>query len=311
MGIRRTWSRGVAGALWLISLVTGPLQAADNQSADGGSLPDSTLSALVGTRQLTGCLVGPTEEIGQMLSLRGRAAIEIKGRGRDGDASGTMLDLAVYDRATARIVSYVCFTNASSRRSGEAIVSLAEVSSRGDRLVRAILPGSNLELESVRRHRTGESESIYYEARYASAAGEFSFLEPPVRLLLNATTGSLFRLNIDPDWLDPVAPPRVRISRKAAERIATVVLRRRDLAPAFGAGAVFGAVVAAEMYMVHPNDWLGFFKEYGEERARVAWVVPFRIEGGAAAGLHSLFVDAGSGILLGGLPAQSAVQLPR
>ena len=107
-------------------------------------------------------------------------------------------------------------------------------------------------------------------------------------------------MDIDPDWLDPADPPRVRISRKAAERIATVVLRRRDLAPAFGPGAVFGKVAAAEMFTVHPNDGLGLSAGDAEARARVAWVVPFRVDGGAAAGLHSLFVDAATGRILGG-----------
>ena len=90
-----------------------------------------------------------------------------------------------------------------------------------------------------------------------------------------------------------------------------MVLRGRDLAPAFGPGAVFGKVAAAEMFTVHPNDWLGFFTENAEARARVAWVVPFRVDGGAAAGPHSLFVDAATGRILGGRSGQSAGQPPR
>jgi hypothetical protein len=130
-------------------------------------------------------------------------------------------------------------------------------------------------------------------------------------LLLNATTSGFFRLDIDPDWFAPPAPPRVRISRKAAERIATVVLRRRDLVAAFGSGAVFGKVAAAEMFTVHPNDGLGLFTENTEARARVAWVVPFRVDGGDAAGLHNLFVDAATGRILGGAFGQSFGDLPR
>ena len=231
-------------------------------------------------RRASGCPVPPTDDQGREIEFRGR------------------------------IVSYTCFANASTRKSGEAIVSLAEASSRGDRLVRLLLPRSDLALESIQRHRESGAESIYYEARYASGSGEIPFLEAPVRLLLNASTGELFRFDVDADWLDPAGPPRVAISRKSAERIATVVLRGRDFAPAFGPGAVFAKVAAAEMFTVHPNDWLGFFTESGEARARVAWVVPFRV-GGAAAGLHRLFVDAATGRVIGGLPDQPPVQPPR
>ena len=91
-------------------------------------------------RRLTDCLAAPTDDSGQELAFRGRPSIEIKGRERGGDASGAVRDLAVFDLAAGRIVSYVCFANASTRTSGEAIVSLAEVSSRGDKLARALLP---------------------------------------------------------------------------------------------------------------------------------------------------------------------------
>ena len=262
-------------------------------------------------RRVTDCLGAPTADSGMELAYRGRPSLEVKGRERGGDASGTVRDFAIVDPAAGRIVSYVCFTNASTRTSGEPIVSLAAVSSRGDTLVRALFPGSDLGLESVKRHRTGGTESIYYEVRYASPAGEFSFFEPPVQLLFNATDGKFFRLDIDPDWFTPPDPLRVRISRQAAERIATVVLQRRDLAPAFGPGAVFGKVAAAELFTVHPNENLGLFTGNAETRARVAWVVPFRIDGGTAAGLHSLFVDAATGRILGGALGQSSGQTPR
>ena len=262
-------------------------------------------------RRFTDCRGAPTDDSGQELAFHGRPSIEIKGRERSGDAPVPVRDLAIFDPASGRIVFYVCFANASTRTSGEPIVSLGAVSSRADTLARALFPGSNLGLESVKRHRTGGTESIYYEARYASTGGEFPFLEPPVKLLFNATDGRFFRLDIDADWLHPPELPRVRISRKAAERIATVVLRRRDLAPAFGSGAVFGKVAAAEMFTVRPNENLGFFTEDVGARARVAWVVSFRIDGGDAAGLHSLFVDAATGRILGGDYGQSAGQIPR
>lgn len=307
----RTRRRAVALALGSIALIAGTLRAADDLPAGGDAVPAPALRELAEVRRLTDCLRAPTDDSVQNLVFHGRPWLEIKGHEHSGDASGTLRDLAVFDPAAGRIVSYVCFTNASTRTSGEAIFSLAVVSSRSDTLARAFFPGSNLELESVKRHRADGTESIYYEARYRSASGEYPFFEPPVQLLLNATTGGFFRLDVDADWLRPPEPPRVLISRKAAERIATVVLRVRDLAPAFGSGAVFGKVAAAEMFTVHPNENLGLFAANAETQARVAWVVPFRVDGGEAAGLHYLFVDAATGRILGGAFGQSAGQTPR
>lgn len=309
--IRRTRRRVAALALGSFALIAGALRAADDRPAAGGVITAPALREIADLRRLTGCLVEPTDDSGLEFAFHGRPSLEIKGRERGGDASGALRDLAVFDPAAGRIVSYVCFANASTRTSGEAIVSLAEISSRADKLAPTFLPGSNLALESVKRYQTGGAEHIYYETHYTSASGEFPFFEPPVRLLLNATTGGFFRLDIDPDWFDPPDPPRVRISRKAAERLATVVLQRRDLASTFGSGAVLGKVAAAEMFTVHPNDSLGIFTESAEARARLAWVVPFRIDSGDAAGLHNLFVDAATGRILGGTLGRSAGRPPR
>lgn len=297
----------VAGSLLLLS---SPLAAAADQSAAASAVPAAALQGIAAMRRITGCPVPPTDDQGQDLVFRGLPSIEIKGRQQGGDAAGAIRDLAIFGSGLRRIVSYTCFSNASTRKSGEAIVSLAVASGRGDQVLRALLPGTDLELESIQRHRASGAESIYYEARYASAAGKIPFLEPPVRILLNASTGDFFRFDVDADWLDPLGPPRIGISRKSAERIATVVLRGRDLVPAFGAGAVFEKVAAAEMYIVHPNDWLGFFKDSADARARAAWVVPFRV-GGGVAGLHRLFVDAATGRILGGLADQPAVPQQR
>ena len=151
-----------------------------------------------------------------------------------------------------------------------------------------------------------DGEHLYYEVRYTAAGGEFPFLEPPVRLLLNATTGRLFRFEIDPDWSIPRSRRALRISRKAAERIAGVVLRNHDLAPVFGPGAALGSIAPAELYTVRANDQLGFSREIAEARARVAWVVPFRVAGAAGAGSHAIFVDAATGLVLGGLVGQTS-----
>ncbi len=282
------------------------VRAAEPQPAGGEMLPAPALSELDKLRQRIACTPVPLENTGQGLVFRGRPALEIKGRERAGAASGAIRDFAVVDLPTSRIVFYACFVNASTRQAGEPIISLSEISTIADARVRAILPGMNLVLESIQRYRASGMESVYYESRYATAEGEFPFLVPPVRLLLNATTGSLFRLDIDPDWLDPVALPRTRISRQSAERIANVVLAGRDLAGLYGAGTVFGKTAAAELFMVHPNGWQGFGADEPDARARLAWVVPFRLNGGSAPGMHSLFVDAATGRVIGGLSSESA-----
>jgi len=124
---------------------------------------------------------------------------------------------------------------------------------------------------------------------------------PPVRLLLDASTGNFFRLDVDPEWYVPPRAPAARLSGKAAERIAAAALGSRDLAPFLGAGAALGKVAAAELYIVRPNDWLGEPPpEVGG--ASVAWVVPFTLAADPARSLHRVFLDAATGRLLGGLP---------
>jgi hypothetical protein len=146
-------------ALGSIVLLAGALCAADDRAAVGGAIPAPALRELAAQRRLTDCLAAPTDDSGLELAFRGRLSIEIKGRERGGDASGAVRDLAVFDPAAGRIVSYVCYANASTRASGEAIVSLAVVSSRADKLARALLPGSNLVPER-QRHWTGGREHL-------------------------------------------------------------------------------------------------------------------------------------------------------
>jgi hypothetical protein len=173
--------------------------------------------------------------------------------------------------------------------------------------VRSILAGSRLELESIERRRDGER--IYYEAGYTTAPGAIPLLEAPVRLSLNATTGSFFRLDIEPEWLDPAPAPRLTISRKAAEKIAAVVLGGQDAGQLFGRGAKLGNVAKAELFTVRPNGWLGLFVEPEHARARIAFVVPFSVLGGDAPGLHRLFIDAATGRILGGLATRPAAAM--
>ena len=241
----------------------------------------------------------------------GRPAVELKGRpGAAGD-SGPVHEYAIYDPETGRVVTYVYFPHASTRRAGEPIISLSEISTRADVLARTLLPGDALTLVSIQRYRASGQESFYYEARYAPPQLEIPFFDPPVRLLLDASTGRLFRLDMDSDWLQPGAGPRARISRQAAGRIAALLLRQRDLSGAFGEGARFGKIGEPELFLVRPNAWLGFHAEDPAARVRVAWVVPFTLAGEAAGRQHSLFVDASGGHALGGIAGQDDAPLAR
>lgn len=278
--------------------------AADSPSLAAASEPFA--AELARLRRNVPCDGAPTEEVSQPLSHRGRTATGITGRERGEAVPGPIRDFSVFTGGAGRIVSYICFPNASTRRSGEPIISLAEVSTIADARAQALLPGASLALESIQRYRTSEQESVYYEARYAPVDGDPPFLEPPIRLLLNASNGALFRLDVDPDWIDPAPRPRLQISGKAAERIAAVVLRETDLAPVFGAGAAVGRVGPAEMFVVRANSALAPAGSAAPDgRAQPAWVVPFRLVGGAA-GTHAVFVDAATGRILGGAVAPAA-----
>lgn len=280
-------------------------------SAAGEDVHADALDKLAELRSRGICPVGQTDDSVREILFQRRPAVEIKARERGGESAGKVRELAIFDITARRTVLYVCFANASTRRTGEPIISLSEVSTRADRLAGAVFPAANLDLESIQRYRMSGQESVYYEARYTPTLSEHPFFEPPVRLLLNATTGSLFRLDTDPEGLDATAPPRARISRRAAERIASVVMRARDLDPVFGRGAVFIKVGAAELFFIRPNGWLGIHLTETAENRLVAWVVPVQIGGGAIPGTHNLFVDAASGRVLGGREGPGADAPPR
>ena len=169
--------------------------------------------------------------------------------------------------------------------------------------MRRILPGAELALAGIERYRVSGQEGVYYEAAFAAPADEILFLQPPVRLLLDASSGNLFRFDADPEWFTPPKFPAAHLSRKAAERVAAAALAARDLAAALGAGARFGKVVAAELFVVRPNGWLAIPGGQAAAQARVAWVVTFSLAGDATGAAHRLFVDAASGRILGGLAA--------
>jgi hypothetical protein len=272
--------------------------------ADGEPTPDAlrALHAVDDLRRRIDPASEATENSWLALAAQGRPALEIKGRA-GGGAGGRQLLEAIFDLGAGRVTSFVWFPHASARKVGEPILSLSEVSSRADAHVRKILPGAELALAGIERYRVSGQEGVYYEAGFAAPADEILFLQPPVRLLLDASTGNLFRVDVDPEWFTPPKLPAARLSRKAAERVAAAALGARDLAAAFGAGSRLGKVTTAELFVVRPNDWPAVPGGGATAPARIAWVVPFSLAGDASGPVHRLFVDAASGRILGGLPA--------
>lgn len=288
-------------------LLAGVLAFASRAAAGGEPLTaapppaPAALQAVAALRLKFDPAAVPVEDSWQLLLFRGRESLEITGRLRDSKGPGAIRDLALFDLATGRVASFAWFPHASTRRAGEAIISLSAVSTRADAHLRALLPRNDLALESVQRLRTSGEETVYYEARYFPQRDGTPFFQAPVRLLLNASTGNLFKYDVDPDWPEPPPVPRAKLTRQAAERIAAVALSGHNLDGVFGGGATPGKVSAAELFLVRPNDWLGFFDPAASSGIRVAWVVPFAMTGAAARDGNSLFIDAGSGRVLGGV----------
>jgi hypothetical protein len=306
-----TFRRRALAACALALLCAAGRAGADDQPAADEPAPADLAAALAAIAPVRAAIdpnAEPTVPSGRLFPHRDRPSLEIKGRAvpaAGGDAAaGEVREYAVFDLAARRLVSYVYFPHASARRTGEAILSLGSISTRADAAVHALLPGRELVLDGIQRYRASGQESVYYEARYAPTGGELTFLVPPVRMLLDASTGRVFRFEQDPEWPTPVAPPRSMISRGAAARIAAVVLDARDLSATFGPGAARGPLGVPELFVVQPNGWLGV--EPVEPGARAAWVVPFRLAGEAQGVQHQLFVDAATGRVIGGLAGGDA-----
>ena len=107
------------------------------------------------------------------------------------------------------------------------------------------------------------------------------------------------------DYLEAGAIPKAVISGAAASRIAGLYLRTQDLDKALGRGASVSSVMAAELFFVRPNTWLGGEVPAGGV-ARPAWVVPFLSTGRGEDSPHLLFVDAVTGRTIGGTASAPA-----
>lgn len=229
----------------------------------------------------------------------GRPAMEVEGWERTAEGNFWPVDQATFDIRSGLLSKYVNFSHASRRRVGEAILPMGSMSNRGDGYLRLFYPGSDLALESIDRYRVSGKESVYYELRYSPQPREVLSFHPLVRMLVDASTGSLYRFELAADYLGVGALPEAVISGAAASRIAALYLQTQDLDRALGRGASVSSVLAADLYFVRPNSWLGGGVPAGGV-ARPAWVVPFLSTGRSEESPHLLFVDAVTGKAIGG-----------
>ncbi len=242
------------------------------------------------------------KDVGRRHPRFGRPGEEIEGWRTMPENVRWPVDQATFDTWSGLLAKYVDFTSSNRRRSGEAILSMSVVSSRADRYLALFYPDRDLALESIDRYRVRGKESVYYELRYNFHPQEILFFHPLVRMLVNASTGRLYRFELAVDYLDARYPSRAMISAAAAEKIAAVSLRSIDLEPHLGGWEKVSTILSADLYFVRPNNWLGAAPPAGG-RARAAWVIPFRTGEVDREAAHLIFVDAATGKLLGGIRA--------
>jgi hypothetical protein len=254
-------------------------------------------------RKGLGIEVSGLEDIGRRQIRIGRPGEEVEGWRWTATEGRWPVDQATFDTRSGLLSKYVDFTSSNRRRSGEAILSMSVVSNKADRYVSLFYPDRELSLESIDRYRVRGKESVYYELRYNFHPQEILFFHPLARMLVNATTGRLYRFELAVDYLDARYPSRKMISAAAAEKIAGLVLRSIDLERYLGGRDKVGAVLSADLYFVRPNSWLGADLR-SEGKARAAWVVAFRAGGADQGAVHLVFVDAATGRNLGGIRAE-------
>lgn len=244
------------------------------------------------------------EDVGRRHHRIGRPGEEIEGWRWTATEGRWPVDQATFDTWSGLLSKYVDFTSSNRRLSGEAILSMSAVSNKADRYLALFYPDRELSLESIDRYRVRGKESVYYELRYNIHPQDILFFHPLVRMLVNATTGRLYRFELAVDYLDARYPSGKIISAAAAEKIAGLALRSIDLAPHLGRREDVSGLLSADLYFVRPNNWLGAERQE-TGRARVAWVVPFRTGEVDQETAHLVFIDATTGKLLGGIKAEA------
>lgn len=284
-------------ALILAALSPGAARAAgaDDLAAARGEV--------VRVRTALGLDPGKIVDDGKPRYSRGRPAVEIEGWRRTGGGGRWPVDQATYDVWIGGLSKYVNFDNASSRRRGEAILPMGAVSSKADAYLAILYPKHGLFLDGIERYRVSGKESVYYELRYSHQPGEVLFFHPMVRILVDASTGELYRFELAADYLDLGPVPVTIIGGAASAKLASLALVKRSAVRQLGGRQVVGELFPTDLYYVRPNDWLGAVIPAGG-KARLAWVVPFRTARSGQAAPHLIFVDALTGKTLGGVEAR-------
>jgi hypothetical protein len=232
----------------------------------------------------------------------GRLGTEVEGWRVAEDGGRWPVDQATFDVTSGFLSKYVNFENSSRRRRGEPILPMSSVSTKGDAYLALFYPNHDLSLEGIERYRVRGKESVYYELRYSPQPQEVLLFHPLARLLVNASTGSLYRFELAADYLGLGAFPDAIIGGTAAARIAQLALARKSVARYLGGMAVEGELFPTDLYYVRANSWLGAMVPAGG-KARAAWVVPFRTARNREGTPHLIFVDALNGKILGGVEA--------
>jgi hypothetical protein len=291
----RPWKDLLAG-MFAAAAILAPAAAAAGAEEEYGRAAVREVNRVRGGMQVNS---QDMKDISRYRTSYGRPAMEVEGWERTAEGNLWPVDQATFDIRSGLLSKYVNFSYASRRKAGEAILPMGSMSNKGDLYLRLFYPGSDLALEGIDRYRVSGKESVYYELRYSPQPREVLSFHPLVRMLVDASTGRLYRFELAADYLGAGALPEAVISGAAAARIAGLYLQTQDLDRALGRGASISSVLAADLYFVRPNSWLGGEVPAGGV-ARPAWVVPFLSAGRSEESPHLLFVDAATGRAIGG-----------
>lgn len=272
-------------------------------AADDGSV-EAALREVARVRIGLGLDPGAIDDMSRRHVPHGRLSREVEGWRLAEDGGRWPVDQATFDVWSGLLSKYVNFENSSRRRRGESILPMGSVSAKGDAYLALFYPNHGLSLEGIERYRVRGKESVYYELRYSLQPQEVLFFNPLARLLVNASTGSLYRFELAADYLGLGAFPDAIIGGTAAARIAQLALARKSVSRYLEGMALEGELFPSDLYYVRPNSWLGGRVPAGG-RARAAWVVPFRTARNREGVPHLIFVDALNGKIIGGVKAAS------
>jgi hypothetical protein len=267
--------------------------------AAGGDDLAAAAEEVVRVRTALGLDPGAIVDDTKARNSRGRPAAEVEGWRRTGGGRWPV-DQATYDIWSGRLSKYVNFDNASRRRKGESILPMGAVSSKADGYLAVLYPRHGLFLDGIERYRVRGKESVYYELRYSHPPGEILYFHPLVRMLVDASTGQLYRYELAVDYLDLGPVPTAIIGGAASAKLAGLALVAPAALRHLGGQQVLGELFPTDLYYVRPNDWLGAVLPAGG-RARLAWVVPFRTARNREGAPHVIFIDALTGKILGGV----------